>query len=121
MKVILAQALGMCFGVRDALARIKSIEERKDLDPRMKAINVEMARRDGQRRLDVRVAAQQQERDRKIDSIDRNLALEVRKVQNWYKLLAILIPPIPPLLVAFFVFFHRRQAEREGVDKSRFR
>jgi ABC-2 type transport system permease protein len=101
--------------------RIKSIEERKDLDPRMKAINVEMARRDGQRRLDVRVAAQQQERDRKIDSIDRNLALEVRKVQNWYKLLAILIPPIPPLLLAFFVFFHRRQAEREGVDKSRFR
>ncbi len=27
MKVILAQALGMCFGVRDALARIESIED----------------------------------------------------------------------------------------------
>jgi ABC-2 type transport system permease protein len=101
--------------------RIAGIEKRTDLDRRMKAINVEMARRDGQRRLDVRVAALQQERDRKIDSIDRNLALEVRKVQDWYKLLAVLIPPIPPLLLAFFVFFHRRQAEREGVDKSRFR
>ena len=87
----------------------------------MKPIYVETARRDGQRRLDIRVAQLQQDRDRKIDSIDRDLALEVRRVQDWYKLLAVLIPPIPPLLVGFFVFVHRRQAEREGVAKSRLR
>ena len=80
-----------------------------------------MARRDGQQRLDTRIAQLQQERDRKIGSIDRDLSLEIRRVQDRYKLLAVLIPPIPPLLLAFFVFFHRRQAEREGVAKSRLR
>jgi hypothetical protein len=33
----------------------------------------------------------------------------------------VLLPPLPPLLLAAFVFFHRRSMEREGVDKSRLR
>jgi hypothetical protein len=42
-------------------------------------------------------------------------------VQDRYKLLAVLLPPIPPVLLAFFVFFHRRKAEQEGVDARRLR
>ena len=32
-----------------------------------------------------------------------------------------ILPIIPPLLLAFFVYFHRRRAEQEGVDASRLR
>jgi ABC-2 type transport system permease protein len=101
--------------------RIKEIEERKDLDPRTKRVYVETARIDGQRRLETRVASHEQQRNQELRRIERDLSLEVRRVQDRYKLLAILIPPIPPLLVGFFVFFHRRQMEREGVSKSRLR
>jgi hypothetical protein len=32
-----------------------------------------------------------------------------------------LLPIIPPILLAFFVFFHRRKAEQEGVNTNRLR
>jgi len=47
--------------------------------------------------------------------------MKVRGVQDQYKLWAVVLPPIPPLLVAIVVFFTRRAREREGVAKSRLR
>ncbi len=32
-----------------------------------------------------------------------------------------ILPLIPPVLLAFFVYFHRRRAEQEGVDSRRLR
>jgi ABC-2 type transport system permease protein len=101
--------------------RIDEIQKRTDLDTRTKMIQVEVARSDGQRKLDVRLAQLRQERDREIERIERDLSLEISRVQNRYKLFAVLIPPLPPLLLAGFVFFHRRNMEREGVAKSRLR
>jgi ABC-2 type transport system permease protein len=43
----------------------------------------------------------------------------IRKTQNFYKALAVFIPPIPPLLVGIIVFVSRRLREREGITKSR--
>lgn len=51
----------------------------------------------------------------------REMTYEIRKAQNASKLWAVLLPPIPPLLVAFFVFFNRRAGEREGVSRNRLR
>jgi hypothetical protein len=45
----------------------------------------------------------------------------VRQEQDRQKWLAVLLPPIPPLVVAFFVYFRRRALEREGVSKARLR
>ncbi len=61
------------------------------------------------------------ERDQKINKIETDLALKVKQVQDRYKMWAVLLPPIPPLLVAVFVFFSRRAREREGVARSRLR
>jgi ABC-2 type transport system permease protein len=49
------------------------------------------------------------------------LALKVKQVQDRYKMWAVLLPPIPPLLVAAYVFVTRRRREREGVARSRLR
>jgi ABC-2 type transport system permease protein len=49
------------------------------------------------------------------------LKQKVDAVQRQYKLWAVLLPPIPPLLVAVIVFFTRRSREREGVARSRLR
>jgi len=70
---------------------------------------------------DVKIAALEKERNRQIKQSERELAAQIRGVQDRYKLLAVLLPPIPPILLAFFVFFHRRKAEQEGVDTRRLR
>lgn len=61
------------------------------------------------------------ERDQKIKQIKRDLRAEVRGVQDRYKFWAVVLPPIPPLLVGIAVFVVRRVQEHEGVSRKRLR
>jgi ABC-2 type transport system permease protein len=56
-----------------------------------------------------------------VEAVERRLETQIRREQDRQKWLAVLLPPIPPLVVAFFVFFRRRAQEREGVATSRLR
>ena len=69
----------------------------------------------------MRIASFEKERNQKVKQSERELAAKIRGVQDRYKLLAVLLPPILPILLAFFVFFNRRKAEQEGVDTRRLR
>jgi ABC-2 type transport system permease protein len=82
---------------------------------------VQIIRTTYQRRLDAENERLQRELERKIQQIERNLDRQVRQVQDRFKLLAVSIPPILPLLMGVLVFFNRRAREREGVSKSRLR
>ena len=101
--------------------KMGELESRTDLDPRAKAQVMERERIRLERIRDVKIAQMEQARDRQIKQSERELAARIRGVQDWYKLCAVLLPPIPPILLAFFVFFHRRKAEREGIDQRRLR
>ena len=74
-----------------------------------------------QRRLDTKLEQLRRKRDAEIEQVERSLEATIRREQDWQKWLAVMLPPIPPLVVAFFVFFRRRSQEREGVAKSRLR
>ena len=74
-----------------------------------------------QRRLDTKLEQLRRKRDAEIEQVERSLEATLRREQDWQKWLAVMLPPIPPLVVAFFVFFRRRSQEREGVAKSRLR
>ena len=104
--------------LRDA---VDAVEKRTDLDPRTKPSVVEMVREQQQRQLEVQIAALEKERNSKIKQSERALDQEVRGVQDFYKFLAVIVPPLPPLLLALAVFFHRRKGEQEGVDARRLR
>ena len=58
------------------------------------------------------------EEDRRIE---RSLETRRKKIQNHYKLMALVFPPIPPLLLALLVFVMRRVREREGASADRIR
>lgn len=73
------------------------------------------------RRLSVKREQMQRQRDEKIDEIRRKVDLQIAGIKNYYKFLAVALPPIPPLLVGLVVFVRRRLREREGVAKSRLR
>ncbi len=74
-----------------------------------------------QRKLTTKIEKLERQRDAEVSKVERELEATVRREQDRQKWLAVLLPPIPPLVVAFFVFFRRRAQEREGVATSRLR
>ena len=105
--------------------RIAKMEERMKKEGGLSIIEimnrVGMAQRDGERRKQIKLEQFKQETDREINRIETELSLEIRRLERWYKMWAVLLPPIPPLLLAIGVFLTRRIREREGVVRSRLR
>jgi ABC-2 type transport system permease protein len=85
------------------------------------AIEVAMMQQSLEQQRQTKLAQLHTEKDQKINKIETDLALKVKQVQDRYKMWAVILPPIPPLLLAVFVFFSRRRREREGVARSRLR
>jgi ABC-2 type transport system permease protein len=104
--------------LNDELARLR---ERGGMDAREMELEIAMKTQVGQNRLDARIESLERERDQRLERIERDLALEIRAVQDRYKIAAVGLPPIPPLLVAGVVFMRRRAQERVGVPTSRLR
>jgi ABC-2 type transport system permease protein len=100
---------------------IAALENRTDLNERAKRQLVEITRRRLERTRDVKIAGLEKDRDRRVRQSERDRDLKIRGVQNRYKTYAVMLPLIPPALLAFFVFFNRRKAEREGVSATRLR
>jgi ABC-2 type transport system permease protein len=101
--------------------QMAEIQNQPNRDPRIVMQLAAQARIELERKRDLQVARLEKQRNKDVKKLERELAAKIRGVQDWYKLLAVLLPPIPPILLAFFVFFHRRKAEREGVDTRRLR
>jgi ABC-2 type transport system permease protein len=104
--------------------KIAELESAGDADPQaaMQAVQQLASRqRLAQRRLDTKIESLKRKRDVEVDAVERRLEAQIRREQDWQKWLAVILPPIPPLVVAFFVFFRRRAQEREGVSRSRLR
>jgi len=74
-----------------------------------------------QRRLTAKIQQLNQEYEQKSREQDRRLLVDMRNMQDFYKTMAVFIPPIPLLLVALGVYFNRRAKEREGVSRARLR
>ena len=113
-------------------AEIKKLRtEVEELEKKTGDINVR-ARRDAGRKLREILADNEHEKEKntkelqeqvnkKMDEHRHELNDQRKSIQNTYKVIAVVIPPIPPLLIAFVVFVRRRLREREGVSKQRLR
>jgi ABC-2 type transport system permease protein len=104
--------------------KIKEMEDQGDANPQaaMQAIQqLASSQRLAQRKLDTKIEQLRRKRDAEVATVERKLESTIRREQDWQKWLAVILPPIPPMVVAFFVFFRRRALEREGVAKSRLR
>jgi ABC-2 type transport system permease protein len=71
--------------------------------------------------MDAKLERIKKDKKREYDKIETQLNQKKRQYQEQYKMWAVILPPIPPLLVAIWVFSMRRKREREGVAKSRLR
>ena len=82
---------------------------------------LQLLKQEGQQRLEAAKSRLQKEREQKITRIERDLNLQITREQDWYKMWAVILPPVLPMLVGLGVFFNRRAHEREGVARSRLR
>jgi ABC-2 type transport system permease protein len=95
--------------------------KREKLDEAEARRRQEIYEKDGDRRLKEQKDELEQQTNDKISEIDDQSDAQIRRVQGWYKMWAVVWPPIPPLVLAGLVFFLRRSAEREGVSRNRLR
>ncbi|TWT31822.1 Gldg family protein [Blastopirellula retiformator] len=72
-----------------------------------------------QRKLQVEAERITKELQETQQRIQRELDRQVLKTQNTFKMFAVVLPPIPPILVGLIVFVIRRIKEREGLSKDR--
>ncbi|MBN2474300.1 MAG: Gldg family protein [Pirellulales bacterium] len=103
------------------MGKLREDMRKQKIDDQEILRRVALALQDGQRRMSNKVEQLKQKQDREIKQIETEQALEIQHVQNTYKTWAVVLPPIPPLIVALVVFFTRRAREREGVARSRLR
>ena len=104
--------------IRDTIA---NMQKRKNMDVVQMATEVSLKQQDLERQREAKIGQIRQENDRNTNRIETGLAQKVKAVQFEYKMWAVLLPPILPLMVAVVVFFTRRAREREGVARSRLR
>jgi ABC-2 type transport system permease protein len=119
-----AASAAMQAKLRDFEKKINDLRSQENADPQaaMRAIQQLASQQQlEQRKLDTRIEQLKLKRDREVGKVERDLEATVRREQDRQKWLAVLLPPIPPLVVGFFVYFRRRAREREGVAKSRLR
>ncbi len=92
---------------------IKKLQEKMQIDQIKKMQLTKKFQVEKERLLRVRDQGIREARRQSDDSIG--------KIQKYYKLLAVFVPPLPPLLVGIIVLVSRRLREREGISKTRLR
>jgi len=102
--------------LREQVAKLSANTEMSEME---KIQKLAIAQRAGMDAVDKMKIDKRKERDQKLKKIDADLNKQVRSVQDWYKLWAVVLPPLLPLMVGLLVYFNRRAKEREGVARTR--
>ena len=101
--------------------KIKELQSQQNGDTMQTLIKVQMIQNDLNRKMEAKLDRIKREKKTEFDKIETDLNRKKEQYQRQYKMWAVILPPIPPLLVAVVVFSIRRKREREGVAKSRLR
>jgi ABC-2 type transport system permease protein len=104
---------------RSLEAAVANVRERQELDDTTKAIMLRSAEEAENRRLQQRTEAIEREKAKSVAKIERKHQQAVSEVQNRIRLLSVLLPPIPALLLGGFIFARKRRRERELIPRSR--
>ena len=106
--------------------KIDSIERAKNAGQRFDQLTLDAlvaqkatVEREQQEKFRTRIESAENDRRENERRSDLDAELEIQEIQRKFKLAAVVVPPIPPLLVGLIVFTRRRLREREGVSKAR--
>lgn len=80
---------------------------------------VELLRTDMSKRFEAQQQRYRRDLEQKTQRLETELRMEINRAQDKCKLLAVVLPPILPLLIAVTVFLYRRAQEYEGMNRNR--
>lgn len=101
---------------RSALKKtVDEIAARPDLDAQAKQIMIRNVQETENRKLEVLSVNIQQARDARIQASRETMETAVRRIQGTIRTFAVLLPPLPVLILGIAIFVRRRKREREGA------
>ena len=98
---------------------VDKVKSRTDLDERNKEIMLASLQDVAQRRLEVN---KQNIEDKKLNKFREGKAdfeQKNRQIENRVRTMAVLLPPLPPLMLALFMFIGRIRRENQGANPKR--
>lgn len=99
--------------------RVEEIDSNEDLDPIAKQQMLRQAQEAEQQRMSLAEAKIEQEKDNQIRMIQKGTNKNIRSMENLIQIFAVVIPPLPALLLGLVVFVRRMQDEKATVVSSR--
>lgn len=100
-------------------AAVKAINDRADLDETTKAVLLKSAEEAENRRLAAKREAIGRDKAKAVARVEAEHLREVDAVQNQIRLVAVLVPPIPALLMGAVLFGRKRRREHESIPSAR--
>ena len=95
--------------------RVAELQGRNDIDAQTRQIMVRNLEEVENRRLEVLSANIETEKDTRIQASRENMEAQIRRIQTSIKTFAILLPPVPVVLLGIAIFVRRNRREREGA------
>ena len=95
--------------------RVQELQSRTDIDAQTKQIMVRNLEEVENRRLEVLSTNIETEKETKIRASREMMESQIRQIQTTIKTFAILLPPVPVLLVGVGIFVRRQRRAREGA------
>ena len=99
--------------------RVAELQGRTDIDAQTKQIMVRNLEEVENRRLEVLSTNINTDKDVKIQAGREDMEAQIRQIQTTIKTFAILLPPVPVMVLGAWVFVRRRRREREGAAAAR--
>jgi ABC-2 type transport system permease protein len=97
--------------------RLQEINTRTDLDPQARRILARNVEETEKRKLDVLRANIELAKNAKIQASREAMEANIRTIQRNIRAIAVLAPPVPMLLLGWFVFVRQRRRERSRSAK----
>ncbi len=99
--------------------KVDALRKRTDLDDRTRDIMVATLEQTENRKFEVTSKRIEDERDRAVEASRAESATAIRGVQHRIKVLAVMLPPIPALLLGLWILRRRILRERRADPASR--
>jgi len=100
-------------------AAVKKINDDASLDETTKAVMLKSAEEAENRRLNAKREKIQRDKVRAIERTQTEHLAAVRAVEDKIRGLAVLVPPIPAILLGGFIFLRKRRREQDAIPSSR--
>jgi ABC-2 type transport system permease protein len=100
-------------------AAVAEIQAKTGIDERTKEIMIRSAEAAENRRVQAQTEQIEREKAQEIDKIKAEHTRAVDEVRDRIRVAAILVPPIPAILLGLFIFWRKRQRESATIPESR--